>query len=203
MTEHTDNIPVSSHKPSLAQAQEGATAIEFAIVAPVFFLMMMGIVEFGLILFANNVIENASTVGARLGITGNDYADESRVAKPETGPQDRVSVIRENISRRAGGLLDDSKLSISCEALDSGFGALASNSTGNHTCGGAIDNTQSCSNIGTGGQAVVYTVSYCWDLFTPLIGAFFSNNQLLLQSSLVVKNEDFVPNPNPNPNPIP
>ncbi len=178
---------------TLWKREDGTTAIEFALIAPILLLLMMGIMEFGLILFANNVIENAVTIGARYGITGSDYAGENRVSKPLTGPQDRLAVIKENIKVRSGGLLDEDKISISCQPLGKTFGALTDNQTGSYSCGSGIDNDQSCSNIGAGDEAVVYTVSYCWPLFTPLIGQFFDQNQALLQSSLVVKNEDFDP----------
>jgi Flp pilus assembly protein TadG len=48
--------------------QEGQSLVEFAIVAPVLLLLLLGIVEFGLILFNQHVITNASREGARFGI---------------------------------------------------------------------------------------------------------------------------------------
>jgi len=42
--------------------------VEFAILLPVFIVLVMGIVEFGLILFNQHVITNASREGARYGI---------------------------------------------------------------------------------------------------------------------------------------
>ena len=182
---------ISSDSSSLLREEKGATAIEFALIAPILFLLMMGIMEFGLVLYANNIVENATTAGARFGITGSDYAGEGRVVKPVTGPTDRVAVIRENIRNKAGSLLDPNKLSISCQALGNTFGGLPTNSTGDYACSGTIDNNTSCSDIGAGSEAVVYTVAYCWDFFTPLIGTFFPDKRLLLQSSLVVRNENF------------
>lgn len=48
--------------------QEGQALVEFALVAPVLLLILFGIVEFGLILFNQHVITNASREGARFGI---------------------------------------------------------------------------------------------------------------------------------------
>ena len=48
--------------------QEGQSLVEFAIVAPVLVLLLLGIVEFGLILYNQHVITNASREGARYGI---------------------------------------------------------------------------------------------------------------------------------------
>lgn len=171
---------------------DGATAIEFAIIAPILFLLIMGIVEFGLIYFAKNVLENAVATGSRLGITGSNYAGapSTRVSNT-TGTTDRVKIIKENIAARSAGLLKPDKISISCADAGQTFGNLAGSTTGSYGCGDTIDNNASCNNAGGGNAAVIYTARYCWDLFTPMVGAFFNNGQVVLQSSLVVNNENF------------
>jgi Flp pilus assembly protein TadG len=47
------------------QQRRGVAAAEFAIVAPVFFLMVIGFIEFGRALMVQQVLINASRVGAR------------------------------------------------------------------------------------------------------------------------------------------
>jgi Flp pilus assembly protein TadG len=47
----------------------GAAVTEFAIVAPVFFMMVVGFIEFGRALMVQQVLINASRVGARQAIT--------------------------------------------------------------------------------------------------------------------------------------
>ena len=49
--------------------QKGAAAVEFAIVAPLLVLLVIGICEFGLLWYNSQVIINASREGARAGIT--------------------------------------------------------------------------------------------------------------------------------------
>ena len=49
--------------------RRGAAATEFAIVAPVFFLMVIGFIEFGRALMVQQVLINASRVGARMATT--------------------------------------------------------------------------------------------------------------------------------------
>jgi Flp pilus assembly protein TadG len=49
--------------------RRGAAVTEFAIVAPVFFLMVVGFLEFGRALMVQQVLINASRVGARQAIT--------------------------------------------------------------------------------------------------------------------------------------
>ena len=48
--------------------QNGGAAVEFALILPLFFLLLFGIVEFGLVLYNKQVITNASREGARAGI---------------------------------------------------------------------------------------------------------------------------------------
>ena len=48
--------------------RRGAAAVEFAIVAPVFFLMVFGMIEFGRALMVQQVLTNASREGARVGV---------------------------------------------------------------------------------------------------------------------------------------
>ncbi|HXH13859.1 MAG TPA: TadE family protein [Alphaproteobacteria bacterium] len=48
--------------------EEGAAAVEFALVLPLLLMILFGIIEFGLVLFRQEVITNASREGARFGI---------------------------------------------------------------------------------------------------------------------------------------
>jgi fructose-specific component phosphotransferase system IIB-like protein len=45
--------------------RQGAAAVEFAIVAPVFFLMIFGMIEFGRAIMVQQILTNASREGAR------------------------------------------------------------------------------------------------------------------------------------------
>jgi Flp pilus assembly protein TadG len=49
--------------------RRGAAVTEFAIVAPVFFMMVIGFIEFGRALMVQQVLINASRVGARMATT--------------------------------------------------------------------------------------------------------------------------------------
>ena len=50
------------------KSQRGVAAVEFAIVLPVLVLLLFGAIEFGLLLYNQQVITNASREGARAGI---------------------------------------------------------------------------------------------------------------------------------------
>ncbi len=52
----------------IVKCRKGAAAVEFAIIAPLLFTIIFGIIEFGLLFYDKQVITNASREGARYGI---------------------------------------------------------------------------------------------------------------------------------------
>ncbi|MEN0111963.1 MAG: TadE family protein [Planctomycetota bacterium] len=62
-----------------ALVRRGASAVEFAIVAPVFFLVVLGIIEFGRMVMVQQVITNAAREGARIAVL--DSATTARVTQ--------------------------------------------------------------------------------------------------------------------------
>ena len=48
--------------------RRGAAAVEFAVVAPVFFLLVFGLIEFGRMVMVQQVITNASREGSRIAV---------------------------------------------------------------------------------------------------------------------------------------
>lgn len=53
--------------------QKGATAVEFAVIAVILFLVLFGILEFGLIFMQEHYVANAAREGVRIGIRANNY----------------------------------------------------------------------------------------------------------------------------------
>jgi Flp pilus assembly protein TadG len=58
--------------PDIIRKQNGASAIEFAIVLPFLIVLLFGIIEFSILLFDKAVITNASREAARAGIVFSD-----------------------------------------------------------------------------------------------------------------------------------
>jgi Flp pilus assembly protein TadG len=54
-----------------AQKQKGATLVEFAIILPVFIIIIFGIIEFSLLLYNKGIITHAAREGARVGVVYN------------------------------------------------------------------------------------------------------------------------------------
>lgn len=49
--------------------ERGAVAAEFALLLPVFLTILLGIIEFGMIMYGREIVTNATREGARAGIT--------------------------------------------------------------------------------------------------------------------------------------
>jgi len=144
---------------------EGASALEFALIAPVMMLMLMGSVEFSLIMYAQSVLSNAVYNGSRMGKTG--YA---------TTGQTRLQSVVALVNQRAGGLFDTSKITITTQS----YNQWSQISPGN----------PGSSDMGNSGQVVVYVFSYPWTIYTPIMQNFIGTNGVYtLTARLVVQNE--------------
>jgi Flp pilus assembly protein TadG len=62
------------------RTRRGAAAVEFAIVAPVLFLLILGIIEFGRMVMVQQILTNASREGARRAILEHVTASEVETA---------------------------------------------------------------------------------------------------------------------------
>src|SRR4051812_7580815 len=89
----------------LASDRRGATAIEFAIMGPVFFMFLFGIVECGLCYTANIMLQSATNTAARTGRTG--YIDDSST---------RDATVRRIVKDQSSIILDYTKLTLSSKA---------------------------------------------------------------------------------------
>jgi Flp pilus assembly protein TadG len=54
--------------PIHARSEQGAAAVEFALLLPILLVVLLGTIEFGLAFFTQEVLTNASREGARAGI---------------------------------------------------------------------------------------------------------------------------------------
>ena len=178
---------------SLICDSEGLTAVEFALIAPVFVLILMGIVEFSLVMFATSVMEGATSASGRYGKTGYTAPNSSR--------QEQIVA---TIVSRTSGLLDPAKISVTTTVypsfdsisqeepyIDSNHNGIRdTNETYNDVNGNGQWNSSGVAGLGNANDVVVYTVSYPWQIFTPIISNFLGNI-MILSSRTVVKNEPY------------
>lgn len=60
--------------------RRGAAAVEFAIIAPLFFLLIFGLIEFGRMVMVQQIITNASREGARIAVLDGTTKQEVQAA---------------------------------------------------------------------------------------------------------------------------
>lgn len=82
-------MTATRHRMKGGRHQRGATAVEFAIVAMLFFTIVLGIMEFGRVLYVWNTVQEVTRRAAREAVV-RDFGDASKVARaavfnPETG----------------------------------------------------------------------------------------------------------------------
>jgi Flp pilus assembly protein TadG len=53
---------------SAQQKRNGAAAVEFALIAPLFFLLIFGMIEYGRMVMVQQILTNAAREGARVGV---------------------------------------------------------------------------------------------------------------------------------------
>lgn len=78
--------------------RQGAAAVEFAIVAPVFFLMVFGMIEFGRAIMVQQVLTNASREGARVAVLDSTTPTASLVANTVDNYLESAGVTGANVT---------------------------------------------------------------------------------------------------------
>lgn len=132
---------------------EGAVLIEFAIVIGLFFLLVFGMVDFGLAINTKTQMTNAGREGARLGTVNLD----------PTAVEDRIREVADN--------LDQAILAVTIECQEPDDTPC----TGPGFPAGDIRN-------GETGDSIVVTLDYQYSMITPLPGFIDSDNKIDLKS---------------------
>jgi Flp pilus assembly protein TadG len=183
------------NKKNLNADESGVTAVEFAFIAPPLFLLILGVIEIGLLTLAASTLEAANNVTSRTGATGYVGAGLTR-----------EQTIRAEIERSAAPFLDPELVTISTLTYAT-FDQVGQPEPWNDVDAdnfpdpgeftdvngnGLYDTDMGAVGAGGGGSVVVYTVSYPWQMMTPIVGQIFGEDGVVtLTSRAVVKNEPF------------
>lgn len=166
--------------------RRGSAAVEFALVAPIFFVLLFAIVETALMFFASQVLETVTQDSARILETGQAQAASYDATAFKTNVVCNPGSIANVLFDCANGIYIDVK-------SYSSFTAVTINSeidaTGNFTSG----NLKYCP--GNAGDIVVVRLFYKWPLFVTGLGYNIANlatgNQRLLVATAAFRNEPF------------
>lgn len=176
------------------RSERGSTVVEFALGAPVLFLIAAGAFELGMILFINVLMESGLRDASRFGITG----------QVPTG-QTRFERILDIVEDRTIGLVDMDEVEIQIVVYPSfadigrGEDFVDGNGNGTYDAGetfddengnGAWDADVGAAGAGGSGDIVVYRMRYDWNLLTPLAKPLIgSDGKFTLRTAVAVRNE--------------
>ncbi|MEQ8301194.1 MAG: pilus assembly protein [Hyphomonas sp.] len=164
-----------------AQDRRGAAAVEFAMVAIPFFLLVFGLLEVCLLFIVSTVLEHAVQEASRQIRTG--QAQESGFNEQN---------FRTSVCDKFFGLLNcDDGLHIDVKAIDN-FGAA--NLTSPIDADGEFDDDGFEYDPGGPNDIVAVRVFYEWNLITPVLTAPLANmadSKYLVQGNAVFRNEPF------------
>lgn len=166
--------------------RRGSAAVEFALVAPVFFALLFAIIETALVFFAGQLLETATQDSARLILTGQQQT--SGLGKAQTIQQ---SEFKNQVCARLSSIFDCANgIYIDVQSYSSFSGQSMNppiDSSKNF-----VTSTQY--NPGTAGQVVIVRVYYQWQLFVTGLGYDISNlsgSKRLLVGTAVFRNEPY------------
>jgi hypothetical protein len=138
--------------------------VEAAIITPLLLLITFSIVDFSSLFYVYLSLENGVSQATRYAVTGQAMSGPS-------GPLDRVNTIMAAM-RQATPTLTIRDTDFTFEHMPVGGSAFV---------GG----------VGGPDEIEKVTVSYRWQLLTPLLRPFFTNGEIQFQVSSMMKNEKF------------
>ena len=83
---------------SKRRQRRGAAAVEFAIVAPLFIMLVFGMIEFGRMVMIQQVLTNASREGARRAVVDGATIEDAKDVVEQYSASSSITVPRENIT---------------------------------------------------------------------------------------------------------
>ncbi len=192
--------------------EEGATAIEFAVVCVPLFMLLFAVIEFGVMYSTMSILESSTQRVAReqkalAGTTDSDGAELGNISANE---------VRNKIVENSNNFLHFNRLVIAADDLSDSTGCGASGGTqggwgsavtvdgsgnmigsNNRTSGGQTASQLTCGSTGGASTIVQYRVYYTHHYLIPALGrlmtAFYdaepADEGIVLQTSTVVQNE--------------
>ena len=151
---------------SIPRRQSGATVVEMAIIAPVFLLVLVAIIELSMMFFATLTMQYAVREGARFAITG-------RNSESASGNQQRYANVIAKIQNNALGMYERTDPQISVNGT--------SYSKTSYTSG----------MFGAPGDILVIQLDCSWPVTTPLLSSFFTKGVYRFTVAATMRNEIF------------
>jgi hypothetical protein len=155
----------------------GATAVEFALIFPIFFLMVFSIIEFGMIMTVQSIISSSALEASRYGTTGSTYGKLGRDGKAIT----RKTLVENTINDKISALpfYDQAKHPVTIQLSSLGKIESPTSKTPITSAGGPD-------------EVIEYKIIYTWDILSPIMYPILGmDGKFNISASTVIKNESF------------
>lgn len=180
----------------LVRGRRGVTAVEFALIAPVFITLISVFIDLSMVMFITNVMEGGLREASRYAITGSTEKGKTREQK-----------IAEIVKDHSYGLIDETDITIAYKVYPS-FADVGQpepfvdqNSNGKYDAGepftdvnknGQWDPDMGAEGVGGPGDIVAYIVTYKWTLWTPFASEIWGDGgTVTLTATVAVRNEPY------------
>ncbi|HEY4944485.1 MAG TPA: TadE/TadG family type IV pilus assembly protein [Rhizomicrobium sp.] len=166
-----------------AEGEKASAAIEFAMIAPVFFLLLMGIIENGVIYFAGSTLQYATDDAARYVRTGQAQAASMTQAQ-----------FQARICSHISSFLNCNNLQVDMQAYS---GYTSANFSSPTLPSGAVNPALNNYQPGVACNVVLLRTFYTWRVLTPVLSTFLTNmttGNHLITATAAFRNEPFVTN---------
>jgi Flp pilus assembly protein TadG len=160
--------------PFIGRRNRGNTIVEFALVLPIFILLVIGIVEFGYYFFVQHTLQYATREGMRLALVGRQLAGPGGTALSREASI--IKTIQDNVA-------------IAVKPTAVNIYIYPVNSTYQDP-----SNWQSYSvtpDAGDPGEYMRVRSTYVHKFFTPLIGQFITGGSMTIRAEGTYRNEMF------------
>jgi Flp pilus assembly protein TadG len=144
-------------------ARGGSTATEFALIAPIFLALLIGILQVGIVFFAEQALQSAAVMASRLVLTGQAQSNSMT-----------QSQFVNAICPRVQALFDCSSMMVDVQNYNSFSASNYSTPTLTYDAQGNVSNKWSFS-PGTAGSIVVVRFIYQWPVIGGPLGFSLAN----------------------------
>ena len=165
-------------------SDRGSAALEFAFIAPIFFVLMLGILEIGVMTFGQFALQNAVTDAARLIRTGqaqtistlisNDIPVQkcaSNQTSDQTSFANEQDWFKQQICCGVEALMSCDKLIVTVASPSGGFGSNFDLLQATGTAG-----TFDAASTNTACSVVLVRATYIWTIWFPGLGRMLNSN---------------------------
>lgn len=167
-----------------SRREGGQSLVEFALIFPIFVLMLFGLIDMGRAVYANNTLSQAAREATRLAAAQASWVGTTNVKEPTCNaaggpvcPPDSLT-LKTNVDAAANrmavglGVLPDAQIYMRCDLASS----VAP--TGNWT-------GSTCTN-NAAGNLVSIRIEYTHTMITPIVGQIVNNISMSASATMVI-----------------